>query len=360
MSVQSGVFVGESFDNMAGDVLSFLPGSHDCVVRGGQLANVNGIHGSTNIVFQGVDIGGTPAKPVVGQCQIGAAYKGTAAKPVAVQPCKNISFVGCNFHDLTRAIATEHHQALWLGEIDGLLLDGCTFTGIDGNTADIFFTGGVQIPGFMCTNVIVRNCHFGAPVGSAQFGRGGYFGINFNCSGGAFKNFLFDNNLFDQGAGPNYLDAVTFTRNNVQIKQPASNFVATRSFGSGSKAQYDAGVSGGIAADWPLGAASAWTLGASAPPVVTPPPVVVPPVVPPVDPRDQQILDLTADLAAETAKETADQALLSDLQAQLVALQAELDAETLQDGTDQATISSQQTQLAALQARIDAAKADLG
>lgn len=129
-------------------------------------------------------------------------------------PSKNITIRNIYFHDMTINDPSQHHEALYVSCVDGILIENCKFERLWGNTADLFFTGW-EIPG-NAKNVTVRGCHFLPPTNPTRDDA-----IQWNDVNGGFVNHLYENNLFD-GAQP-YLGT---------LNKPVTNFVVGINYGT--------------------------------------------------------------------------------------------------------------------------------
>jgi hypothetical protein len=191
-------------------------GMSDITYRNGSFTGVFGLRSCARITVDTVQVGNTTNNE---QCLIGA----TSGK----QPSTDIVIRNVRFHDMdvTRPLVTpvQHHQALFVSCVEGLLLEGCTFERVYGNTADLFFTGFETtwtdrngLPRGNATAVTVRNCHFLPPTNGQRTDA-----VQFNDTAGGFKDFLFEGNLFD-GAQPNF----------GTLKKPVTNFVVGVNYGT--------------------------------------------------------------------------------------------------------------------------------
>ncbi len=253
------------------------------------------VRSSTDILIEGGTVGNTDK----GQnCKIGGAYKTTKL-------CERITVRGVTFHDMVIDDPAKHHEALFICDSDGILVENCVFgPNVWGNTADLFFT--VEQTKQISTNVIVRGNHFmppSNPTGKSaiQFGdkRPGTPAADLVAP---YANYLIEGNLFE-GCSPTF----------GTILRPVTNFKVGINYGDLSKNMYDYAVKMGIEfEEWPFRPASEW-----------PGPIGVTPPLPetPEDP----CADLRLELAVVTKK-------LEDSQDTIAVMQAKMDhaVETLQ------------------------------
>jgi hypothetical protein len=147
--------------------------------------------------------------------------------------------------------------------VDGIVIEGCKFERLWGNSADLFFTGW-EIPSPPnAKNVIVRNCHFLPPTNPTRDDA-----IQWNDTAGSMTNHLYEANLFD-GAQP-YLGT---------LRNKTTNFVIGVNYGttpSQNTIDHAKGL-GVVFKELPFRPKAQWPgLGATTP--VPPEPVPVPPV----------------------------------------------------------------------------------
>lgn len=283
------VFVNEVID--PADAFFYAEaGSHDSAFLNLDYTGTFYIRSSERIRVEGGQVGGTSRGE---NCQIGSAVGGGA--------CRDIVVRGVTFHDMTVSDSTQHHEALFVAEVDGLILDGCRFERIFGNTADVYFTA-VQNPR-SAKNVVVRGCYFGRPTNgrradAIQWGGG--------SGDDPHDGFLIEGNLFD-GSTMNFGTLVRAVKNfTVGVNYgstPSDNQIA---YARGKGVQF---------LELPFRPASEWP-GA----VVTPPPPPDPEPDPEPDP-DPEPVDPCAAVRDELA---ATQGMLATANGQLALLTAEL------------------------------------
>lgn len=305
-----GVFAGQTFDPVT-EQFYLEEGSRDCTFRNLALNTTFYIRGSKNILVDGGSVGGTTHGE---NCKVGAAQSTLRTL------CTNIVVRNIRFHDMTISDPTQHHEALYVSDTDGVLVEGCTFDRIYANTADLFFCN-EQTPQ-LATNVTVRGCRFSPPTNGSRRDAIQWGDVT-NTAIKPFANYLIEGNLFDG------CEMIFGT-----LLKPVSNFVVGVNYGQLSAAQHDYAVKMGVTfLEYPFRPAADWP-GA----IVLPPP---PPPPPPTDP----CADVKAELAAA-------QAHIADIEAQIAGANQTI-------GSLQTQLASSVSDVAALQAKIRAAVADL-
>jgi len=207
-----------------------------------------------------------------------------AGKP----PSKNITIRNIYFHDMTINDPSQHHEALYISNVDGIVIEGCKFERIFGNTADLFFTGW-EIPG-NAKNVIVRGCHFMPPTNPSRDDA-----IQWNDTAGSMTNHLYENNLFD-GAQP-YLGT---------LRNKTTNFVFGVNYGTTPSQQvidYARNL-GVVFKELPFRPKAQWP-GTVTPPAPPPPPPTTDPCASVIAERDAALAAVKA-LQAKIAKAVTD------------------------------------------------------
>jgi hypothetical protein len=195
---------------------------------------------------------------------------------------KNIVIRNIYFHDMTISDPSQHHQALYVSNVDGLTIEGCKFERIYGNTADLFFTGW-EVPG-NATNIRILNNWFLPPTNPSRDDA-----IQWNDVNGGFKNFTIEGNLFD-GAQPYF----------GTLNKQTTNFVVGVNYGTTpSQAVIDKAKGLGVKfTELPFRPKSQWPgqVGVPPPPPPPPPPPVTP-EEPPTPPPPSETDVLRARLA---------------------------------------------------------------
>lgn len=279
------VFVNEVVDP-ATEGFYCEAGSRDSVFRHLAVKGLFFVRSSERITIERGEVGGVVDR---GVNTIGAATGG--------QPCKGIVVRDLLFHDMQPPSTTDHHEALFVSEVDGLLLENCRFERIYANTADVYFTA-VSSPR-SAKNVTVRGCYFGRPTN----GRGND-AIQFGGGQGddPHDGFLIEGCLFD-GCKINFGTLV----------RPVKNFVVGVNYGDLPRAHYDAARAKGVEfREYPFRPASEWP-GA----IVEPPP----PPPPPPDPDPPAPVDPCAAVRDELV---ATQGMLATANGQIALLQSEV------------------------------------
>ena len=234
-----GVYTDETFDPPPNEQLYLEEGSSNVELLNLALDGWTFyVRGSTDIRIEGGTVGGTSAGE---NCKIGAAYQSDVL-------CERIVIRGIHFHDMVTDDPAQHHEALFVCDSDGVLIEDCVFgPNIWGNTADLYFTA--EQTKQLATNVTIRGNHFLPPSNGARRDAIQWHDKNPAPEGMApIDGYLIEGNLFD-GANPCF----------GTIKRPVSNFVVGVNYGMCSTDQYEHAVGLGVVfEEYPFRPAEEW------------------------------------------------------------------------------------------------------
>lgn len=155
---------GVTYDGVTfNDGIEFRPGINGCTVRSSQVLGGFNVFGAADITFESCTIDGQGREP---RCHLWDRPAG--------QPARNVRILRCTLRNFYTTVSGDHTEALYVGFVDGLLVEGCTFVD-NGTTGHIFFTWfgekadpATSYPRGAC----VRACTFGAR-------KGAYVDVNF-------------------------------------------------------------------------------------------------------------------------------------------------------------------------------------